>query len=269
MAANSPLMTIMMRAAEKAGRSLTRDFGEVENLQVSRKGPADFVTAADKRAEEIIFEELKKARPDYSFMMEEGGIVKGKNEDNVWIIDPLDGTHNFMHGIPHWCVSIALESKGRIEAGVVYDPIKEEMFVSERSGGAFLNGKKRLRTSSRNNLEASSIAIGYAKPTIEKQRTFITELNEVLIQTPMVRRFGSAALDLCYVAAGRLDGYWERGVSSWDVAAGYLILKESGGFVTSIDDETNPVHSGQIIAGNQSVHTHLRKTLRGATKKAA
>ncbi len=264
----SPLMNIMIKAAEKAGRNLTRDFGEVENLQVSRKGPADFVTAADKRAEEIIFEELKKARPDYSFLMEEGGVVKGANEDHKWIIDPLDGTHNFMHGIPHWCVSIALESKGKLEAGIIYDPIKEEIFRAERSNGAFVNGK-RLRVSSHNAPESAAIAIGYAKPNPEKQQVFISELNEILIEAPMVRRFGAAALDLSYVAAGRLDGYWERGVQPWDVAAGILILKEAGGFVTPIDDESNPVYSNQIVSGNQAIYSHLRKKLRETAKKAA
>ena len=257
----SPLMTIMIRAAEKAGRSLTRDFGEVENLQVSRKGPADFVTAADKRAEEIIFEELKKAKPKYSFLMEESGEVKGEDSDNVWIIDPLDGTHNFMHGIPHWCVSIALETKGRIEAGVVYDPIKEEVFRAERSGGAF-SGRQRLRVSGRTSLEQVTIATGYGKPTPEKHKKFIQEVDAVTKVAPMIRRMGSAALDLCYVAAGRLDAYWERGIKSWDVAAGILIVKESGGFVTSIDNEDNPVHSNQIICGNQSVYNDLRKILK-------
>ena len=269
MAAQSPIITIMLRAAEKAGRSLTRDFGEVENLQISRKGPADFVTAADKRAEEIIHEELLKARPDYSFLMEESGSIKGTNEDNLWIVDPLDGTHNFMHGLPHWCVSIALESKGKLEAGVIYDPIKEETFVAERSGGAWLNGRKRLRVSNRSDLEVATIGFGSAQMDGVKQKTFITELNNVSLQSPMVRRYGAAALDLAYVAAGRLDGYWERGIKSWDVAAGILMVKEAGGFVTSIDDETNPVYSKQIVSGNQPIYTHLRKTLKETAKKAA
>lgn len=261
-------MNIMIKAAEKAGRNLTRDFGEVENLQVSRKGPADFVTAADKRAEEIIFEELKKARPDYSFLMEEGGVVKGANKDHKWIIDPLDGTHNFMHGIPHWCISIALETKGRIEAGVIYDPIKEEIFRAERSNGAFVNGK-RLRVSSRNDLESSTIAFGSAQLNPSKQKRFMEELNTVSSISPMVRRLGAAALDLCYVAAGRLDGYWERDIKPWDIAAGVLIVKEAGGFASSIDDEANPIYNNQIVAGNQAVYSHLRKTLRETAKKAA
>lgn len=265
MALTSPIMTIMIRAAEKAGRNLTRDFGEVEHLQVSRKGPADFVTAADKRAEEIIFEELKKARPDYSFLMEESGEVKGSDTENRWIIDPLDGTHNFMHGLPHWCISIALESKGRIEAGVVYDPIKEEIFRAERSGGAFCNGA-RLRVSGRTQLESATIAFGTAYMDKEKQAKFIAELNAVSNIAPMVRRMGSAALDLSYVAAGRLDGYWERGLKPWDAAAGVLIAKEAGGFVTSIESEDNVVYSGNLVAGNQSVYSDLRKILKSDQK---
>jgi myo-inositol-1(or 4)-monophosphatase len=261
MAALSPIMTVMVRAAEKAGRNLTRDFGEVENLQVSRKGPADFVTAADKRAEEIIFEELKKARPDYSFLMEESGEVKGNDSENRWIVDPLDGTHNFMHGLPHWCVSIALESKGRIEAGVIYDPIKEEVFRAERSGGAFVNGT-RMRVSGRNQLESATIGFGSAYLDKAKQAKFMAELNAVSSVAPMVRRFGAAALDLSYVAAGRLDGFWERGLKPWDAAAGVLMVKESGGFVSSIDNEDNVVYSQNLVSGNQSVYSDLRKILK-------
>ena len=264
MGQTSPLMNIMIRAAEKAGRSLTRDFGEVENLQVSRKGPGDFVTAADKRAEEIIFEELKKARPSYSFLMEESGAVKGDDADNVWIIDPLDGTHNFMHGIPHWCVSIALESKGRVEAGIIYDPIKEEIFRAERSGGAFMQGK-RLRVSGRKDLESSVVCIGSANLDPVKQKKYITEVNAVSSVAPMIRRSGSAALDLCYVAAGRYDAYWERGIKPWDVAAGILIVRESGGFVSSVDNDDNPVHSHNIVAGNQEIYTQTRKILQGVS----
>jgi myo-inositol-1(or 4)-monophosphatase len=269
MANTSPILNIMIKAAEKAGRSLTRDFGEVENLQVSRKGPANFVTAADKRAEEIIFEELKNARPDYGFLMEEGGVVEGNNSEHKWIIDPLDGTHNFMHGIPHWAVSIALETKGRVEAGVVYDPIKEETFIAERSGGAWLNGRKRLRVSANNNLESSTIAFGSAQMNIEKQNVFMRELRTISSQAPMVRRMGAAALDLSYIAAGRLDGYWERDIQPWDLAAGVLIVKEAGGFANSIDNEQNPIYNNQIVAGNQAIYDHLRKNLRDVAKKAA
>ncbi len=266
MSQTSPLMNVMIKAAEKAGRSLTRDFGEVENLQVSRKGPADFVTSADTRAEEIIFEELKKSRPSYSFLMEESGAIKGEDADNVWIVDPLDGTHNFMHGIPHWCVSIALESKGRIEAGVIYDPIKEEIFRAERSNGAFI-GRKRLRVSGRSNMESAVVSFGSAYLDAEKQQQYIAELSAVSSVAPMVRRLGAAALDLCYVAAGRCDGYWERGLKPWDVAAGLLIAKESGAFVTSIDNQDNPIYSGNLIAGNQDIYTQTRKILKDVSKK--
>lgn len=261
MPALSPLVNIMVKAAEKAGRSLTRDFGEVEQLQVSRKGPGDFVTAADKRAEEIIFTELQKARPTYSFLMEEGGKVKGDDSDHLWIIDPLDGTHNFMHGIPQWCVSIALSVKGRIEAGVVYDPIKEEVFRAERSGGAFVNGK-RLRVSGRSQIEGTMIAFGgeNAKPDFIAQN--LKELSAVKQSGAFTRRLGATALDLCYVAAGRFDGYWERGLKPWDVAAAYLILKESGGFASSINSQEDPLYSGSIVSGNEAIFHHLTKILK-------
>ncbi len=257
----SPIMTMMIRAAEKAARSLKRDFGEVENLQVSRKGPADFVTAADKRSEEIIFTELQKARPGYSFMMEESGEVKGEDQDHVWIIDPLDGTHNFMHGVPHWAISIGLEQNKQIIAGLIYDPIKEEMFMAEKGTGAFLRNK-RLRVSGRSILEECMIATGHPYPNKERRDRLFKEMDAVAKVAPMLRRYASAALDMAYVAAGRIDGYWERHVKPWDVAAGVLIVKEAGGFVTSIENEENPVYSGSLIAGNQSVHSDVRKILK-------
>jgi len=256
----SPIMTLMIRAAEKAGRALVRDFGEVEQLQVSRKGPADFVTAADKRSEQIIYEELQKGHPDYSFLMEESGQVKGKDPDNVWIVDPLDGTHNFMHGLPHWCISIALERKNEIIAGLVYDPVKDEMFQAEKGTGASVRNK-RLRVSGRNQLEACTI--GFGNPTLDpaKKSQLVKELDKVSEVSPMIRRYAAAALDLAYVAAGRLDGYWERGLKPWDAAAGVLLVKESGGFVSSIQNNDNPVYSGNIVAGNPSVHEDLKKIL--------
>ncbi len=260
----SPIMTVMIRAAEKAARGLLRDFGEVEKLQVSRKGPGDFVTAADKRSEEVIFEELKKAKPDYSFMMEESGQVKGNDPDHVWIIDPLDGTHNFMHGVPHWSISIALEQRGQVVAGLVYDCAKNEMFTAEKGGGAFIHGNKRLRVSGRNVLEQCMIASGQPRANKQQRELFWREMEAVASVAPMVRRMASAALDLSYVAAGRMDAYWERGVKSWDVAAGYLIVKEAGGITTSIDNEENPIHSGEIISGNQQIHADLRKLIKNA-----
>jgi myo-inositol-1(or 4)-monophosphatase len=259
----SPIMTMMIRAAEKASRALLRDFGEVEQLQVSRKGPGDFVTAADKRSEEIIMNELMKARPDYSFMMEEGGNIKGADTDHMWIIDPLDGTHNFMHGVPHWSISIALERKGEIVAGLVYDAPKDEMFLAEKGGGAFMRNK-RLRVSGRNVMEQCMIATGLPRPNKEHRALFWREMEAVSSVAPMVRRMASAALDLAYVGAGRMDAYWERGCKPWDVAAGYLIVKEAGGIVTSIDKEENPVYSGNLIAANQQVHSDIRKLVKNA-----
>ncbi|MCI5060456.1 MAG: inositol monophosphatase [Alphaproteobacteria bacterium] len=266
MSAISPIMNVMIRAAEKAARSLVRDFGEVEHLQVSRKGPGDFVTAADKRSEEIIFEELKKARPDYSFLMEESGKVSGQDQDNIWIIDPLDGTHNFMHGVPHWCISIALESKGRIEAGLVYDPVKDEMFRAERSGGAFMK-RQRLRVSGRTDLESAFIAIGSIPlpHSAKNQESFMAELNAVSAKAQMTRRFGAAALDLCYVASGRFDGYFERGLKPWDTAAGSLIVKEAGGFVSGIDAKSDPIYNKNILAGNQAIHKELQTILKSVS----
>lgn len=257
----SPIMNVMIRAAEKAARGLLRDFGEVERLQVSKKGPGDFVTAADKRSEEVIYEELKKAKPDFSFMMEESGQIKGNDRDHVWIIDPLDGTHNFMHGVPHWSISIALEQRGQVIAGLVYDCTKNEMFTAERGTGAWLHGNKRLRVSGRNVLESCMINYGQPLHDGTNRAQFYKEVAEVS-RYAMVRRFGSAALDLAYVAAGRIDAYWETGVKSWDVAAGYLIVKEAGGMATSIHNEENPVHSGNILAANQQIYTDLRKLIK-------
>jgi len=258
-------MSIMIKAAEKAAKSLNRDFGEVEQLQVSRKGPADFVTAADKRAEQIIHDELKKARPGFSFLMEEGGKIEGTDGENRWIIDPLDGTHNFMHGIPHFSISIALETRGDIMAGLIYDPVKDEMFRAERGTGAFMRNK-RLRVSGRDMLEMCTIAVGNPGTNKAFRDQYFTEVAAISAVSPMIRRMASAALDLSYVAAGRLDGYVERDVKPWDVAAGYLIVKEAGGFCTSIDNNESPVHSGQIVAGNQKVHTDVRKLVKAAAK---
>lgn len=259
----SAILGIMIKAAEKAARTLRRDFNEVEQLQISRKGPADFVTAADKRSEKILFEELQFARPNYSFMMEESGEVKGDDKDHVWIIDPLDGTHNFMHGIPHWAISIALERKGEIIAGLVYDPIKEEMFMAEKGMGAFLQNK-RLRVSGRDQMEVCCFATGYGGFDAGVKKTFLTELNAVISVAPMIRRGGSAALDLAYVAAGRLDGYWEHGIKPWDVAAGMLIVKEAGGFVSTITSKENPVYASEIVAGSAAIHNDLRTLVKNA-----
>ncbi len=267
MAAKSPIMNVMMRASEKAARSLLRDFNEVEHLQVSRKGPSDFVSAADRRSEELIFNELKKARPDYCFMMEESGEVKGNNPDYCWIIDPLDGTTNFLHGMPHWCISIALEHKGEIVAALVHDPVKDEMFHAEKGGGAFIAHKGRLRVSGRNKAEESLIAIGGASRFgKDKRERFIKEFSAMNYAGFDLRRFGAAALDLCYVAAGRYEGFWERDLSPWDVAAGILIVKESGGFISELDDiRKNPVHTGNVLAANESLFDDIGRVLRQAS----
>lgn len=264
----SPHMNVMLRAAEKAGRTLVRDFGEVEQLQVSRKGPGDFVTAADLRSEEIIYTELKKARPDYGVLMEERGRADSKGtEEYRWIVDPLDGTHNFMHGIPHWNISIALEHKGEIIAGIVFDPVKSETFRAEKGSGAFMQNA-RLRVSGRNNLADAMIGTGTPSLNRGNIKQFLPQMLAVMESTMGVRRMGAAALDLAYVAAGRLDGYWEYNLNPWDMAAGALIVREAGGYVGTVAQGTeNPVYAGNILAANTNLHSALKKLLNDALKK--
>jgi myo-inositol-1(or 4)-monophosphatase len=261
MALSSPDLNVMVKAAEKAARSLTRDFGEVEQLQVSRKGPADFVTAADKRAEKVIFDELKYARPTYGFLMEEGGEVKG-TADARFIIDPLDGTTNFLHGIPQWAISIALEEKGEVTVGVVYDPVKDELFQAVKGQGAFLR-RKRLRVSGRGNMDMAIIGTGAPRRALNNHEQFFKEQRAVWDTGASLRRLGAAALDLVYVAAGRYEGFWERNLNQWDVAAGLLIVKEAGGFACDIDsDKNDPFKTGNVLAGNEDVFSTLKKVLR-------
>ncbi len=265
MAVQTPIMNVMIKASEKAARSLLRDFNEVENLQVSQKGPGDFVSAADKRSEETIFEELKKARPDYSFLMEESGVVEGKNPDFRWIIDPLDGTTNFLHGLPHWAISIALEHKGEIVAGLIHDPVKDEMFQAEKGKGAFIQRRRRLRVSGRRDLMLATIATGSPRGSKKQLDRFVAEYSAMQSVAPGLRRFGAAALDLAYVAAGRYEGFWERDLKSWDIAAGILIVKEAGGFITDIDDiRKNPVDTGNILAANDKIFDSMGKILKAA-----
>ncbi|PCJ99692.1 MAG: inositol monophosphatase [Zetaproteobacteria bacterium] len=262
MATQTPVMNVMMRASEKAARTLLRDFNEVEHLQISQKGPGDFVSAADRRSEEIIFEELKKSRPDYSFLMEESGVVEGKDPDYRWIIDPLDGTTNFLHGIPHWAISIALEHKGQIIAGLIHDPVKDEIFHAEKGKGAFMR-RRRLRVSGRNDLMLATIATGAPRRSQAQKDKFIAEYTAMQSFAPGLRRFGAAALDLAYVAAGRYEGFWERDLKSWDVAAGIIIVKEAGGFISDIDDiRKNPVDTGNIIAANEQLFDSIGKILK-------
>jgi myo-inositol-1(or 4)-monophosphatase len=259
----SPNLNMMIRAAEKAARSLVRDFGEVENLQVSQKGPGDFVSAADKRSEEIIFEELRKVRPDFSFLMEESGSVEGADKEHVWIIDPLDGTTNFLHGLPHWCISIALKQHNEIIAALVFDPIKDDMFTADKGGGAYLR-RRRLRVSGRTAFVNAAIATGAPLRTIKDSgNRFMKEYDAVQTLGASMRRFGAAALDLAYVAGGRFDAFWERDIKAWDVAAGMLLVKEAGGFVCDLDDDRkSPLDTGNILASNEPFFQDMKKVLR-------
>ncbi len=259
MPVRSAIMTVMTRAAEKAGRALRRDFGEVEQLQVSMKGPADFVSQADRKSEKLLHEELSRARPGYGFVGEEGTDEKGDGEHR-WIVDPLDGTTNFLHGIPHWAVSIALQKGGEIVAGVVYDPVKDEMFWGEKGMGAYLNAT-RLRVSRRSELHTALLATGIPFKGSKYWESFLKELQSVMLKIAGVRRMGTASLDLAYVAAGRYDGYWERGIHPWDVAAGLLLVKEAGGFAASMDKGGDPVYGRSIITTNAALHASLRELL--------
>lgn len=280
MSALSAHLTVMLRAAEKAAKSLLRDYGEVEHLQVSKKGPANFVSAADRRAEEIIFTELRKARPSYGFLMEERGEVKAPATANTgmadqpeefrFIVDPLDGTTNFLHSIPHFNISIALErtndNNREIIAGLVLDPIKNELFHAEKGTGAFLD-KRKLRVSTRKDLEYAVMAGGDCRrQSTQVQEAFLKQYNALVSKTSGFRRMGSAALDLCYVAAGRFEAFWEVGLAPWDTAAGTLIVKEAGGLVSSLSGDKNPVYADLILASNALLHQNIRMILEGAAK---
>jgi myo-inositol-1(or 4)-monophosphatase len=252
----SALLNVMVGAALKAGRSLKRDFGEVENLQVSVKGPGDFVSAADRKAEQIVKTELLKARPGYGFVGEEGGKVEGTDETHTWIVDPLDGTTNFLHGIPQFAVSIALERNGVLVAGVVYNPANDELYVAERGTGAFLNDR-RLRVSARRKPELSVVGCGTPHIGRGDHVQYRNELKVVQSRFGGIRRMGACSLDLAYVAAGRFDGFWGRGVQSWDVAAGIVLIREAGGFVTDCDGHDNMLVNGDICAGNEPIQKAL------------
>jgi myo-inositol-1(or 4)-monophosphatase len=259
--ARSAILNVMVAAATKAARRLARDFGEVENLQVSRKGPADFVSVADHRAEEIIRGELARARPGYGFLMEESGETKGSDRQHRWIVDPLDGTTNFLHGIPQFAISIALERQGRLTAAIVYDPIADELFAAERGGGAFLNDR-RLRVASRQDLADAVVATGIPWRGRGDHPEFLKELTAVAPAVAGIRRFGAASLDLAWVAAGRFDGFWEHDLSPWDVAAGILLIREAGGFVTDLKGGDAIFQSGGIVAGNEAIHGRLLALIR-------
>lgn len=264
MAFRSAIINVMAGAARKAARGLVRDFGEVEQLQVSLKGTSDFVTSADLHAEKVLKAELKKARPGYGFLLEESGAEEGRDSSHRWIIDPLDGTTNFLHGIPHFAISIALEREGEIVAGIIYHPVVDELYHAEKGGGAFLN-ERRLRVSARRRLEDAVVATGVPHRGRGDHPRFLKQLERVMAQTAGVRRFGSAALDLAYVAAGRYDGFWETHLSAWDVAAGILLVREAGGYVSEIEGGQGMMASGSILAANDHLHRPLGEVLRGAT----
>lgn len=264
----SALLNVMIKAARKASRALKRDFGEVEHLQVSLKGPANFVTATDRRAEEILREELEHARPGYGFLGEEGGLREGNDKTHRWIVDPIDGTLNFLHGIPHFAISIALEREGTIVAGVVYNPANDELFTAERGKGAFLNDQ-RLRVAVRKRLADAVVACALPHPS--RGDVALTRSEHIAVQDKVagLRRFGAAALDLAWVAAGRLDGYWERSLSPWDMAAGIALVREAGGFVTDLEGRDDMIRTGGILAGNEDIHRELLRLLKQAQRVPA
>lgn len=260
---HSANVDIMVRAARAAARHLVRDFGEVEQLQVSIKGPGDFVSAADRKAEQTIRESLQRMRPDWGLLMEESGVVEGKAKNFRWIVDPLDGTTNFLHGLPHWAISIALEQQGEMVAAVVYDPAKEELFTAERGGGAYLNDR-RIRVSRRNEMGNSLIGCGLPVQDWKGRKLgFARQLEKVSDVAAGVRRLGAAALDLAYVAAGRQDAWWEYGCKPWDIAAGLLLVKEAGGRFGRMEGEEDLLAEGTHVAGNPDIYEKLRTVLAG------
>ncbi|MET4101666.1 myo-inositol-1(or 4)-monophosphatase [Roseovarius sp. MBR-78] len=254
-------LNVMLKAARKAGRILIKDFGEVENLQVSMKGAGDFVSRADIAAEKIIKGELMGARPSYGWLAEEGGEEPGKDPTRRWIVDPLDGTTNFLHGLPHFAVSIALEHKGEVIAGVIYDPVKDEAFFAEKGAGAWMNDR-RLRVSGRAKMIEAVFATGLPFGGRADLPETLRDLARLLPACAGVRRWGAAALDLAYVAAGRYDGFWERRLHAWDLAAGIIIVREAGGLVAPLDAQGNILEDGEIIAANEAIFDKLAKVIR-------
>ena len=261
--ARSALLNIMVMAAFKAGRSLTKDFGEVENLQVSVKGPADFVTNADRAAEKIVHTELSKARPTYGFLMEESGEIKGSDGQHRWIVDPLDGTTNFLHGIPLFAVAIALQRGEEIVASVIYNPISEELFVAEKGGGAWLDEKKRLRVAARKHLADTVIGTGIKTTGTPNDALQLRQMAQISPATAGIRRTGSASTDLAWLAAGRIDGFWEARLAPWDVAPGWLLLREAGGTMTDYSGGAGSIANGEVVAGNETIHGQLLKLIKG------
>ena len=256
-------LNVMIKASEKASKVLIRDFGEIEKLQVSSKGPGDFVSSADRRTEKIIIDELQKAHPDYCIIAEEREIINELNENNRWIIDPIDGTMNFLNGIPQFAISIAYEENGELKCGVIFDPIKNEMFTAEKGNGAYLNNS-RIRVSNKKKIKDSLIATGGPKLASKIKEKMFSEYIEVSNVSSNVRKFGSAALDMAYVACGRFDGYWQREINLWDIAAGVVIVKEAGGFVEFFEEDTKYLLKKNVLATNSSIHVELKDLI---TKK--
>lgn len=257
----SPHINVMVKAAQKAARILAHDFGEVEQLQVTRKSLGDFVSRADRNSERAIVEELSKARPDYSFLLEEGGEKQGTNEHFRWIVDPLDGTTNFLHGIPHFAISIGLEQDGHIIAGVIYDPIKDELFWAEKGAGAFLN-QKRLRVSGRKHMDEAIIGTGIPSASHGHKDLFLKNMKSIMPHVAGVRRMGAASLDLAYVAAGRYDIYFENDCAPWDYAAGIIIVKEAGGFISDFSGKQNMLKNGEMIATNAYLNKSFQEMVK-------
>ena len=258
-------VTIMIKAARKASGKLKRDYGEIEQLQVSKKGQADFVTAADIRTEEILRHTLSHARPEYGFLMEESGTIVGNDPNRRWIIDPIDGTTNFIHGIPHFAISIALEEEGKITAGVIYEPIHDQMFWAEKGNGAWLNDR-RMRVSGRTQMKQSIFATGIPFIGRGDHKQFLQQIESVMAVSAGIRRFGSAALDLAYVAAGRFDGFWETNLQPWDIAAGIIIVREAGGMISEIDGRNGMLKTGSILAANPTLYKELGQTILNIVK---
>jgi myo-inositol-1(or 4)-monophosphatase len=256
-------LKVMSDAARKAAKGLTRDFGELGELQVSKKGVADYVSAADLKAEQTLFEALTAARPGYGFLGEERGMIEGTDKTHTWIADPLDGTTNFLHAIPHFAVTVALEREGQIVAGVTYNPITNELFWAERGKGCFVNDR-RLRVAARRDLTEAVIGTGIPFMGRPGHATFLKELHQIAPRVSGVRRFGSAALDLAYVAAGRFDGFWERGLQRWDMAAGILFVTEAGGVVSDADGGADPMAAGTICVANSDLHPQILARLKAA-----
>ena len=264
---NSPKLNIMYKACMKASKSLIRDFGEIENLQVSSKGPGDFVSSADKRTEKIIIDELLKAYPDYGILSEEVGTINEKNNNNRWIVDPIDGTSNFLNGIPQFAISIGYEEENKIKNGLIYDPIKNELFFAEVGSGAFLNNS-RIRVSKKKKLKNSLIGTGGPRSSSKIKSEIFKEFIKVskVVDIP-IRKYGSASLNLANVACGRFDGYWERELKYWDIAAGIIIVKEAGGFIDFLKSEDNGRKKMNLIASNSLIHDELINTLKKNIEK--